>query len=184
MKCTSMSIGDLGVKYKYGQINLDPPYQRKPVWKTNQRRLLLSSLFNGIPIPSLIFHKYFNFKKKREVFDVLDGKQRVETILHFIKLRKIKDEKDLLVEFINPQTSKRDFLSYDELSKKKINKAYENLLEKFWQYQIPIIEYEEDPVDFFGRNVAAKEIFVRINSTGSPLKKHEIRHAVNSGPFF
>lgn len=55
---------------------------------------------------------------------------------------------------------------------------------KFWQYEIPIIEYEDDPIDFFGRNVAAKEIFVRINSTGSPLRKHEIRHAKNSGLFF
>lgn len=109
MKCTSMSIGDLRIKYKYGQINLDPPYQRKPVWKTRQRLLLLSSLFNGIPIPALIFHKYFNFKKKKEVFDVLDGKQRVETILHFIKLRKIKDEEELWVEFMNPQTNKKDF---------------------------------------------------------------------------
>lgn len=114
----------------------------------------------------------------------MDGKQRVETILHFIKLRKIKDEEELWVEFMNPQTNKKDFLTYDELSSKKINKVYENLLEKFWQYQIPIIEYEEDPIDFFGRNTAAKEIFVRINSTGSPLKKNEIRHAINSGPFF
>jgi hypothetical protein len=105
--------------------------------------------------------------KRRDDFDVLDGKQRVETILHFIQLRRLKDEKELGVEFINPQTQKRDFLTYSQLSSKKINKVYENLLEKFWQYQIPIIECEEDPEDFFGRNVAAKEIFVRINSTGS-----------------
>lgn len=184
MKCTSMSIGDLKMKYKYGQINLDPPYQRKPAWKTNQRLLLLSSLFNGIPIPALIFHKYFDSRKKKEVFDVLDGKQRIETVLHFIKLRKLKEEKELYVEFINPQTNIKDSLTYNELSSKKVNKVYENLLEKFWQYAIPIIEYEDDPLDFFGRNVAAKEIFVRINSTGSPLRKHEIRHAEKTGPFF
>jgi hypothetical protein len=184
MKCTSMSIGDLKMKYRYGQINLDPPYQRKPAWKTRQRLLLLSSLFNGIPIPALIFHKYFDSRKRKEVFDVLDGKQRIETILHFIRLKKLKEEKELWVEFINPQTNKYDHLTYNELSSKKVNKIYENLLEKFWQYEIPIIEYEEDPIDFFGRNVAAKEIFVRINSTGSPLRKHEIRHAKNSGPFF
>lgn len=64
MKCTSMSIGDLKIKYKYGQINLDPPYQRKPAWKTKQRLLLLSSLFNGIPVPALIFRKYFDNKMR------------------------------------------------------------------------------------------------------------------------
>lgn len=132
----------------------------------------------------MIFHKYFDSRKKKEVFDVLDGKQRIETILHFIKLRKLKEEKELYVEFINPQTSIKDSLTYNEISSKKVNKVYENLLEKFWQYAIPIIEYEDDPLDFFGRNVAAKEIFVRINSTGSPLKKNEIRHAEKTGPFF
>ena len=98
MKCTTMSIGELKDKYKIHQINLDPPYQRRPVWKTKDRILLLSSLFNGIPIPAVIFHKYFNSKKKREVYDVLDGKQRIETILHFIKLKTLKGEKELNVD--------------------------------------------------------------------------------------
>jgi hypothetical protein len=48
---------------------------------------------------------------------------------------------------------------------------------------LPIIEYDI-LTDFFGRNVASKEVFIRINSTGSPLKKHEIRHARYSGRFF
>lgn len=184
MRCTTMSIGELRDKYKWHQINLNPPYQRRPVWKTGERLLLLSSLFNGIPIPAVIFHKYFNKKKKREIYDVLDGKQRIETILHFIKLKTIEGEKELYVRYTNPNNNKNDSLTYSELSSKKVNKLYENLLEKFWQYEIPIIEYEEDTTDFFGRIVPTKEIFVRINSTGAPLKKNEIRHAEKSGPFF
>ena len=184
MNCYTLTISDLRDKFKNNQINLDPPYQRKPAWKTKQRLLLLSSLFNGIPIPALIFHKHFNNRTKKDVFDVLDGKQRVETILHFIEYIELKEEDSLWVEFTNPNTNKKDYLYYEELENKRVNREYSNILEKFWRYEIPIIEYEGDLRDFFERNVASKEVFVRINSTGSPLKKNEIRHARFAGEFF
>lgn len=184
MRCYPKTIAEIRDMYKNNQIEFNPPYQRKPVWKTKQRRLLLSSLFNGIPIPALIFHKHFRNDRAKYVYDVLDGKQRLETILHFIELKELEDEDELWVEFINPKTNKIDYLYYDDLRLKTVNKEYENLLEKFWSYEIPIIEYEGDLTDIFGRNVASKEVFVMINSTGSPLKKHEIRHALYAGPFF
>lgn len=120
----------------------------------------------------------------KDIYDVLDGKQRLETILHFIGKKKLKDEDVLRVNFRNPKSNREDILYFDELRLKKVNKDYENILEKFWQYPIPIIEYEGDLTDIFGRNVASKEVFVRINSTGSPLKKHEMRHALWAGLFF
>lgn len=184
MQCYGKTISQLRDMFDNKQINLDPPYQRKPAWKTKQRRHLLSSLFNGIPIPALIFHKHFNPHQAKDVYDVLDGKQRLETILHFIEKIRIKDEGKLWVEFKDPKNNEVVRLFFNELRLKKVNKEYENILQNFWQYPIPIIEYEGDLSDIFGRNVAAKEVFVRINSTGSPLKKHEIRHALWTGPFF
>jgi 5-methylcytosine-specific restriction endonuclease McrA len=184
MNTTKLKISDLRDKFSNGQINLDPPYQRRPVWRTKQRELLLSSLFNGIPVPALIFHVRFDKKKKKDIYDVLDGKQRIETILNFIEKKILKDEGKLKVSFKNPNTNKLDILEYKDLQNKKINEVYSQLLEKFWGYEIPVIEYSGDLEDFFGNNVAAMEVFVRINSTGSPLKKNEIRHAKNSGHFF
>lgn len=183
MNCYTITIGELRDSFKNKQLVLDPPYQRKPVWKTKQRTLFLESLFNGIPIPALIFHEHFDSKSKKQKYDVLDGKQRVETILDFIEEIKI-EEYYLGVNFINPNTGKKEILYYDKLNSKRVNKEYDNLLEKFWSYKLPIIKYEGDLSDFFGRNVASMEVFVRINSTGSPLKKHEIRHARNAGLFF
>ncbi len=84
MRCYTKTIAELRDMYDNRQIDLEPPYQRKPAWRTRQRILLLSSLFNGIPIPALIFHKHFRSSKAKDVYDVLDGKQRLETILHFI----------------------------------------------------------------------------------------------------
>jgi uncharacterized protein with ParB-like and HNH nuclease domain len=56
MKCEEKSISNIRDMFKNNQLELDPPYQRKPVWKTKQRRLLLASIFNGIPIPAVILH--------------------------------------------------------------------------------------------------------------------------------
>lgn len=185
MKCHTLTIADIRDLYKRGQIELNPPYQRKPVWKAKQRELLLSSLFNGIPIPAIILYKHFNNDKLKDIYDVLDGKQRLETILHFINVKEIKDDAELKVEFENPHNNKKDDLSFEELRKRKTSKKYDqDLLSNFFRYAIPVIEYEGDIKDIFGRNVAAKEVFVRINSTGSPLKKNEIRHSLWSGPFF
>ena len=66
MQCYELTISNLRDRFKNNQINLDPPYQRKPAWKAKQRLLLLSSLFNGIPIPALIFHKRFNTIQRRK----------------------------------------------------------------------------------------------------------------------
>lgn len=52
------------------------------------------------------------------------------------------------------------------------------------ELEIPFIEYEGDFTDFFDNAVPTMEVFVRINSTGSSLKKSEIRHANHAVPFF
>jgi hypothetical protein len=183
MKCYELTIGNLRDKFKYNQLELNPPYQRRPVWKTKQRTLLISSIFNGIPIPAIILHKHYDKRKNRDVYDVLDGKQRVETILHFVKLLKIANESELVVKIRkNPE----EFLevSYADLKSKKFNKEHNNIAATFWNYEIPVIEYEGELTDFFDNAVPTMEVFVRINSTGSSLKRNEIRHANSSAPFF
>src|SRR5687768_14888016 len=98
MKSYTLTISNLRDKFKYKQLELNPPYQRRPVWKTKQRTLLLTSIFNGIPIPAIIFHKHFDKRKNKDVYDVLDGKQRLETILHFIELICLENEHDWMVK--------------------------------------------------------------------------------------
>jgi 5-methylcytosine-specific restriction endonuclease McrA len=183
MKCYSQTIGNIRDKFKYKQLELNPPYQRRPVWKTKQRMLLISSIFNGIPIPAIILHKHFDKKRNKDIYDVLDGKQRVETILHFIELIDIDNEGDWTIKIKkNPD----EFLnvSFTDLKSKKFNKENNNIAGTFWNYEIPVIEYEGELTDFFENPVPTMEVFVRINSTGSTLKRNEIRHANSSAPFF
>lgn len=59
-------------------MNLVPEYQRGSVWTLDQRRALILSLTQGLPIGAI-------FVNNRSVFDsaIIDGKQRIETIRAF-----------------------------------------------------------------------------------------------------
>lgn len=183
MKCYELTVGNLRDRFKYKQLELNPPYQRRPVWKTKQRMLLISSIFNGIPIPAIILHKHYDKRKNKDIYDVLDGKQRIETILHFIELLDIKNEKEWIIRIKKNSEEYLD-VSYSDLKSKKFNRENNHIADKFWSYEIPVIEYEGEITDFFDNPVPTMEVFVRINSTGSSLKRNEIRHASSSAPFF
>ncbi len=182
MECKHITIGDLVELYKNGKLELNPPYQRRPVWKFKQRQLLMNSIFNGIPMPAVIFHRRQD-PRKIYVYDVLDGKQRIETILQFTQMIAQVDDRELTVK---KKTVGGDeiIVSFRDIKSKRFNQQYDKVGDKFWNYRIPLIEFPGEVTDFFGNAVPTMEIFVRINSTGSPLKKNEIRHASNAGPFF
>lgn len=183
MKCRTITISNLKDIFKYKQLELNPPYQRRPVWKTKQRRLLITSIFNGIPIPAIILHKHYDKKKQRDIYDVLDGKQRVETILHFIELLNIPGEEKWAIR-IKKNSEEHLDVTYKDLKSSRFNNENNNIADTFWKYEIPVIEYEGELTDFFNNPVPTMEVFVRINSTGSSLKRNEIRHANSSAPFF
>ena len=61
-------------------INVDPPYQREPVWGEQRKRNLIRSILMGIPIGALIFNER-SFPEWRVC---VDGKQRLLTVRSFI----------------------------------------------------------------------------------------------------
>jgi hypothetical protein len=66
-----------------GHLELSPPYQRGDVWGLIRRRNLIRSILLGIPIPSIIVNDRFAANWGEEIA-VIDGKQRITTILMFL----------------------------------------------------------------------------------------------------
>lgn len=62
-----------------GEIDISPDYQRQFIWKEDRESDLIESIFLGIPIPSL----YMAVNQKDGSWEVVDGVQRLSTILHF-----------------------------------------------------------------------------------------------------
>ncbi len=63
-----------------GNIQLNPGFQRRDAWNRNYKSRFIESLIVGLPIPQIVLAES---KKDRGKFIVLDGKQRLLSILQF-----------------------------------------------------------------------------------------------------
>lgn len=78
-----MSIGEIVSMYENEEIVIDPEFQRLFRWNISQKSKLVESLLLGIPLPSI-----FVFEKEDGNWELIDGLQRISTILEFMgKLR-------------------------------------------------------------------------------------------------
>ncbi|WP_137825232.1 DUF262 domain-containing protein [Brevibacterium sp. 2SA] len=75
----SMSIGEVISLYRDGDIEIHPEFQRIFRWEVSQRSRLIESILLGIPIPTI-----FVAQREDGVWDVIDGVQRLSTILEFV----------------------------------------------------------------------------------------------------
>jgi hypothetical protein len=65
-----------------GQLNLSPSYQRADVWPTQVAQMLIESVLRGVPLPSVILLEMSD--ERGVTYEVVDGKQRLTSILRFI----------------------------------------------------------------------------------------------------
>jgi hypothetical protein len=145
--------------YKDGRLKLEPAFQRDGVWKPKQRVYLMRSIFQGYPIPSIFIYRHEEVKTGQTVFEVIDGKQRIETLLMYMGCKPHRFAAPVPLSGLeNP----RD-LYWSQLRKLK----KQSLLE---DYKVQTIEVTGDLIDII-------ELFVRINSTGNALTPQEIRNA-------
>lgn len=182
LKCYSLTISEFFRRHRCKKVELKPPYQRRPSWKTRQREDLLESVFNGIPIPAVILYKT-KAGRRSYVYEVMDGKQRLETLLHFKYGRIIPGEKGLGFGLRRDHSKQRVRLFYRDLSKPTTRKEHGVSVRQFLDYKIPVIEYSGELLGLAGQRIAQWEVFTKINSTGSRLTKNEVRHALQT-PLF
>jgi len=84
-----MSIGEIMNLYKDEELDVHPEFQRFFRWDDEQKTKLVESILLGIPIPPIFVAQRTNGK-----WDVIDGQQRLSTILQFTQLlRKENGEK-------------------------------------------------------------------------------------------
>lgn len=68
-------------------VDINPYYQRDFVWSEDEEYLLIDSIFNGIEIGKFVFIDTIDDINKEYDYEVLDGKQRINTILKFYEDR-------------------------------------------------------------------------------------------------
>jgi hypothetical protein len=81
-----MSIGEIVSMYEASELVINPDFQRLFRWTVSQKSRLIESLLLGIPVPSI-----FVFEKDDGKWELIDGLQRISTILEFMGLLKGPD---------------------------------------------------------------------------------------------
>lgn len=146
--------------YRNSQLDLEPPYQRKSVWSSKDRKFFLDTIFRNYPAPPIFIHRTVNDQGYTK-YHVVDGKQRLETILSF---------------FENRISIAQDFGDVN-LNNKKFKDLTPDYKRIFWDYTL-VVDFI-DSID--GKNI--EEVFDRVNRNARNLLPQELRHARYNGWF-
>lgn len=142
------------------RIDYAPYFQRHYVWDKEKATYFIESILLGTEIPPLVF---FDNGKRNEV---IDGRQRYETILKFINNDLVLEEKGL-----------KSLMSF---AGKRYCDIDEDIREEFEETKLRILQcsvVNEPMLDEQKEDKIKKEIFRRYNSGIIPLKKEEIQRA-------
>lgn len=146
-----------------------PPYQRKNVWSTKMKQILLDSLFRRYYIPKIVVREV-RLGENKTIREIIDGQQRIITAQEFIqnKLRLPKSLKDL-----SPALPGKHY--------KELGAEMRRFVDKELKYKADIVKNIEDPINPTHQKLAT-EIFWRLQQ-GESLNFMEIAHArLNSLP--
>lgn len=136
------------------ELELNPKFQRGPVWSSPARSYLIDSILQGYPIPKLLFRTKVDRTSRRTVRDVVDGQQRLRTIIDFT-----------LNKF--PLGSKAS----EEYRGSRYEDLDDDIQDRFLAYKLTC----EQLINAGDEDVL--EIFVRINSYTVPVNDAELRNA-------
>jgi len=75
----AMSVGEIINLYRDGELVIRPAFQRLFRWSPYQKSRFIESILLGIPIPSV-----FVSQREDGIWEVVDGLQRLSTILEFV----------------------------------------------------------------------------------------------------
>lgn len=151
----TLSIKTLLSERNLRRIDYKPYYQRNYVWDNVKQTFFIESVILGTEVPPLIL-----FKSGTNI-EVIDGRQRYETLKRFI-------ENDILL-------TEKGLMSLPALSKQTFNKLTDEIKNVFWNSNIRVYEFEVIiAVSPIIEDKIKKEIFRRYNTGITPLTSVEI----------
>jgi uncharacterized protein with ParB-like and HNH nuclease domain len=164
------SCADLLRMHEEGQLEIQPEFQREIVWNNAMKTRLIDSLTKQLPIPSLCIS--FDYKTQERF--VIDGLQRIATIIQFLSDNPKKEWKLAKLEDVDDKISGKSNLT--------IKKKYADIFSKVQNTVLPITVIRCDYSKKNHMNYLFT-IFHRLNSGGSKLTNQEIRNCIYSGKF-
>lgn len=145
---------------KHGNLDMDPPYQRRSVWPQAYKQYFINTVLHNYPAPAIfLFHTVAPSGEFK--YSVVDGKQRLTALFEFVE---------------NEFAAGRDS-NLPSLAGKRFSALSDDQKQDFWSYQFAV---ETLPSS---REPDLKDIFDRINRNTAKLTEQELRHAKFDGVF-
>lgn len=152
------TIADIREWNGNGTLLLQPDYQRREVWGDAARVMLIDSILNDIPMPKIFVSKAI--KDMRTYRSVIDGQQRITTILSFLN-----DAFKLEEPYTGPYAGR------------KFSELPDVVRDDFLLYSIDFNEASGLPPE------ELREVYSRVNKYLVPLNRQELRKADFPGKF-
>jgi len=147
-------------------IDIAPAYQRHFVWNDDRQSELIESIFLSIPVPPLFFAE-----NKNGTLEVIDGVQRISTIIHFVGLSE-------LLKTIDRESPLRlsGLKQLDQFNGKTFEELPPSVRNRFLLRSLRVTSLNDKSDD----NVRYA-LFERLNTGGVSLHPQEIRNCVFRG---
>jgi hypothetical protein len=153
-----------------GNIDINPRFQRRDAWDIGKKSRFIESIIIGLPLPQIVLAE---LKEERGKYLVLDGRQRLLTLMQFtskksgkhngFKLKGLDVRFDLIGKSFNEFET--DINLIDDLN-------------QFYNHPIRSVIIKNWPDRDF-----LHLIFVRLNTGSVQLSPQELRQALFPGPF-
>ena len=156
--------------YLNGGLAIKPPFQRRPVWTPKQKCYLIETILLDLPIPEIYVQRSVT-SEGVETFAIVDGQQRIRSVLQFIGSESDEEEREFNEFELDKldATSRWRGFSFADLSDEQ--------KKDFFSYEFTVrYLYTESDDD-------TRDVFRRLNKYLTPLKPQELRNATYSGPF-
>jgi Protein of unknown function DUF262 len=159
----NISISNFYEDHAAKKYNMEPAYQRRSIWSTEKKSFFIDSILKNLPIPPIFLRVKLNEETGRTSYEVIDGKQRLTSILGYIEneFPCSSDQDDNIADENLAGKYFSELSSADLVGYKK----------QFWTYALPIEYIDVDD------NKVIDSIFDRLNRNGEPLNGQELRHS-------
>lgn len=152
-KLTTWIVNDLINWYKSGELTINEDFQRRSVWSPQAKTFFIDSILNELPLPKVFIRTKIDGKLQKTVKEVVDGQQRVRSIVEFASNKFA----------LSSKSEKFYGKRYDDLS--------DDLQQTFLGCTIAVEQLLNASVD------DVIDIFARLNSYTVSLNATEKRHA-------
>ncbi|WP_110598518.1 DUF262 domain-containing protein [Salinicola lusitanus] len=163
-----ISIGEISSMYSQEELDIIPDFQRLFRWNIEKKTAFIESILIGIPLPPA-----FAFENSDGTWELIDGLQRISTILEFLGVLRDPEDRTKLLAASSLTSAiylpSLDGVSWSESVEGKT--TLEKSLQLFFRrarIDFQVLKHPSDPKTKF-------DLFQRLNRGGEYANEQEVR---------